>query len=182
MIGGIWRPVGLKWQARYGVTVTFPFHNGGEQMNTNSSQTVKHSTYAKFFLIGSVGMYLLACFLPVLNTEYKDYRGWWLLAFGWSGVFILQFAWLANPLLWGAWILILARRWGLAMILGILAFFVGLNTFTVSGIPPFPPAVSSIPVSGLGIGAYVWFGSIIAIITSAAIYEVARRWTILKHG
>jgi hypothetical protein len=56
-------------------------------------------------------LWLGSLFLPTLRTNGADWDpGWWLLASGWLGLLIGQLAWLANPLLILAALLLLRGR------------------------------------------------------------------------
>ena len=56
-------------------------------------------------------LWLASLFLPTLRTNGADWDpGWWLLASGWLGLLIGQLAWLANPLLILAALLLLRGR------------------------------------------------------------------------
>ena len=46
----------------------------------------------------AVGLFTLSLFEPVFVTEEKTIKGYWVLAMGWLGFVIFQFAWYANLL------------------------------------------------------------------------------------
>ena len=62
--------------------------------------------------------WMASLFLPTLRTNDADWdSGWWLLASGWLGLLIGQVAWLANPLLLLAAVLLLRGRARISLLL-----------------------------------------------------------------
>ena len=77
----------------------------------------------KPFVAAFVLLWLASLFLPTLRTNGADWDpGWWLLASGWLGLLIGQLAWLANPLLVLAAVLLLkgSGRTALGIVGGVL--------------------------------------------------------------
>src|SRR5215467_8175517 len=93
-------------------------------------------------------------------------RGVEILAFGWLGVFYghsTNLTWLANPLLFNAWALILLRK-RRAAIIGSIAAFVGGFLFLVfsnmDGVE-VDEGGGDYPVTGYGVGYWLWLVSMI---------------------
>ncbi len=121
--------------------------------------------------VASISLYLTACLLPTINDD-LGYPGFVLLAIGWLGLFVGQFAWYANPLLWAAWVSLWKEHCGRAIVLGAIAFALGLHTFTLVEIPNF---TTGIEVEGVGIGVYVWLGSMAVLVVGATILGLGQR-------
>lgn len=58
------------------------------------------------YLIFSIALYVLALFLPGYNGSKDESEGFYLVFFGWTNLMYggANFAWLANPAIWFAWI------------------------------------------------------------------------------
>ncbi len=106
-------------------------------------------------------LFVVACALPVLAFESGNEPHWFgaqILLMGLMGIFIGQFAWFANPLLWLAWLACLLRWWIASAIIAMLGLVVALSSFLIVGasIPMDEAAVRKETVSFLHAGFYVW--------------------------
>ncbi|KAG8149094.1 hypothetical protein BFF94_034255 [Burkholderia catarinensis] len=79
----------------------------------------------------SVVLYLIAMFTTPFRTGTPDPHpwsdGWEVLLTGWLGVLVGITAWLANPLVFAAWLLTAKRRRTPAIVLAVLALLFGLS-------------------------------------------------------
>jgi hypothetical protein len=76
----------------------------------------------------------------------------------WGGCFV----WLAHPILWVGWLLLVCYRWRAATVAGCVALALALNVplvFQPREGPWFPP----------GVGYYLWFGSMALLACSALV-------------
>lgn len=73
--------------------------------------------------------------------------GWEVLALGWLGIFVLQFAWFANIAYCASLGLWLGRAWRPAVILSLIAIGLGLNTLFLF--------VQELPSNGAGAKMYL---------------------------
>lgn len=114
-------------------------------------------------LLISIGLYIYSLTLPaLLLKDEAPIEGGWVLALGWWGLLMYQFAWLANPAYFvgifayvianlddskgfSRAVLILA---GIALILGVTSY--RADVWYQGGGGP------DIPIIGLGAGFYVW--------------------------
>jgi hypothetical protein len=87
------------------------------------------------------------------------------------GVFMGQFAWLANPLAGLAIILILCRAYRASLIAAILAVLVAQHTWAVvnTTISGDEGGVTKYLVTGLGAGFYLWCASFVILAVGAIV-------------
>ncbi|REG34217.1 hypothetical protein ATI61_103110 [Archangium gephyra] len=84
--------------------------------------------------LASLGLYVLACATPAVatydtvNREYNLLFGAELLLIGCLGVFAFNYGWFANLFLAGSGFALLMRKDRTALVLGVLAILVGLDT------------------------------------------------------
>jgi hypothetical protein len=131
-----------------------------------------------FLLVVAIGLFLIACSLPVFHTRtvrppYPDLdgneMGITILLFGWASQTVASLAWFANPLLFVAWSLMAVRVLKLPMMVNVIAFCCALIALVVSfsaftlheyyganftGVTPVDT------VLGYEAGFYFWFASI----------------------
>lgn len=135
------------------------------------------NAYWAWFFGLSCLLFVVACALPAIEgqsfgetgSSIASHAGVLVLVFGWIGVLQGQFAWLANPLLLLTWILLLARRWTMAILVGILAFVAGSQTFAAPGSTYTTSLLSTMVVRGLQLGAYIWFASLFAAVVAGVV-------------
>ncbi|MCA8277417.1 hypothetical protein LGN17_33560 [Burkholderia sp. AU30280] len=79
----------------------------------------------------SVALYLVAMFTAPFRTGAPDPHpwadGWQVLLTGWMGVLGGIYAWLANPLVFAAWLLTVKRYRAQAVVLAVLALLFGMS-------------------------------------------------------
>jgi hypothetical protein len=121
-------------------------------------------------------LYLLACALPALefsneNLPNENWPGIQVLAIGWLGGFLYQFAWYANLPLLLALILLLLRRWVGVLVSGVLALLLAMNTFLLYSqrVPANEGGTSYLHLVQVKIGFYFWVLSILALCVGALI-------------
>ena len=104
---------------------------------------------------------------PAIILEWRgddSITGWWALFLGWFLIFggdPAGLAWFANPMLWLAWVLVLKGFYRAGIMLGILAFSVGLLTFTLKNLVLL---TAYNPVKGMGLGGYLWLASMVVVV------------------
>jgi hypothetical protein len=115
-------------------------------------------------------VYLIACFLPVLEMRYSsrpnDYMtGWNALAVGWSGIFAGVFGWYANPFGVLALIFALMRQRLVTTILAAAGIAIGCTVLFDIGreLPADEGNVTKMWIVGLMPGFYCWILSFIVL-------------------
>jgi len=107
--------------------------------------------------VSSVSIILYGASLcsPALEFSTADpVPGWETLLAGWAGIFLLQPAWLANPVFFIALILFKRRKYHRAKTLSAMALVIGLSSFFCREWY-FNEAFGT-PITSLGIGFYLW--------------------------
>lgn len=118
-----------------------------------------------------VALYIVSLTQPAIYVANQPHvEGNYLLVWGWFGFFTLNFAWMANPLLIGAWIVLNKQDYRKAAKLSGIAAALSLMTFTTSRW--LVSENGSVPVEGFGPGAYAWLAAI--AITAAGSAWMAR--------
>ena len=117
-------------------------------------------------------LFFTSLFLPAFKPDADDTTflseiGFYALLMGWfaildSGVI----CWLANPLLLLAWIRALNHRTRPkgGLIASLLALIIALSVFLYEPQDEWSNATPSVPLTGLGLGAYVWISSMAAAV------------------
>lgn len=138
----------------------------------------RHPRARTIFAVPPVILFILACATPAISFSQHGETGFWLgwgmLPFGWLGLFgggepHPQIGWYANPILLVAWVMLLLGKWKGSIVLGLLALAIGLTSFSLRSMDigiDFPSVLSDIK---LGIGAYLWLASMLAIVLGAAL-------------
>lgn len=136
----------------------------------------------KPFLIASTVLFVLACALPALEFKRNEagievWEGIQVAFIGGLGLLLGQFAWLANPLLLGAWLSLLWRRRIPTVLCASLALLVGTHTFALFGqsIPADEANVSKLSLSRLREGTWLWFGSMGIVLTGGLLARMPPR-------
>jgi hypothetical protein len=128
-------------------------------------------------LAASLILYLIACALPALylaGDRTQTMRGVEVLALGWQGLLIGQFAWFAN----GPWLISLFLVWFrrplTAAVLAFLAFALAQDTWRLFGqeIPADEGGVNQFYLERLGPGAYLWMASIALVVVGALVIRL----------
>ena len=112
----------------------------------------------RLVLAASALLFLAALPAPaLLFTDRPPVRGITTLAFGWWGVILGDFPWFANPLYFGALVL-LWRGFNLAAAaLSVLAIVIGLRTLGVD--EWYHNEAGGTPVVGFGLAFWFWIAS-----------------------
>lgn len=125
-------------------------------------------------LIGlSVLLFVISLALDGFYLETKDPRAWspciWLLLFGWMGLFAGMVAWLANPVLFFAWICMAVRplRWG-ALAAALLALLLAL-TFLLHTSIITDEGGGRANITGYGLGYWFWLASMIVALLGSIV-------------
>jgi uncharacterized membrane protein len=136
-------------------------------------------------LLISIGLYALACALPVLDFSKSDWShnsegpmiGYVALIVGWMGIVLGQFAWLANFIWLLSLLLVLFRCWIATVITAILTTLLALQTYTLFShkVPANEAATEYLYLQEIKIGFYVWIASFLAVGISAIILRQRER-------
>lgn len=116
----------------------------------------------------SLLLYLAACCMPVLTftkgTSNDVWPGIAAAGMGWLGIFVGEFAWLANPL----WLLSTILTWTqrlrmFAIALAGMALLLGLTALRLQGkvVPGDEGGVTTSTITGVHSGAYIWLASLV---------------------
>ncbi|WP_152601679.1 hypothetical protein [Burkholderia paludis] len=126
----------------------------------------------------SVALYLVAMFAVPFRTGAPDPHpwaaGWQVLLTGWMGVLGGIYAWLANPLVFGAWLLTARRYRTQAVVLAVLALLFGLSFLSQHQIA-VNEAGDVEPVHLDAIGYWCWLASFTAAVVGAALLPGRKR-------
>lgn len=122
-------------------------------------------TLGTFFLYAGMMFFSVSLFLIVFFTSGDDIQGYWVLATGWLGFVIFQFAWYANPLNLLA-ILLVGRRPAVALLLSIAALTLATQAFLFNEIPTVSGEEKTY-IREFGLGAYLWYLSHCLILLSS---------------
>ena len=121
-------------------------------------------------------LFFLSLFEPVFITEDKVIKGYWILAMGWMGFIIFQFAWYANLLSLLA-ILLMTKRTIVAFVLSLLALLVSTESFLFDEIPS--DGGKNITIIDNDIGLYLWIGAHCAVLYAVILMLI--RKTMIDH-
>ncbi|MBD1584732.1 hypothetical protein [Pseudoalteromonas sp. S16_S37] len=131
------------------------------------------SVYANYklpVLAISAALYLVSLCLPALHfAQQSPLAGYSLLLWGWWGVVTLDLAWFANPLFIIAFVHCYLERYKRAAIYSGVSLVLALSSFTAK--QWFFNEGGGTPITGLGIGYYVWIIAIIILLTLSIILE-----------
>lgn len=117
-----------------------------------------------FFLVLGVSwlLYLISLFLPAFLLPWgRTMKGIVVLAYGWWGPFMGQFAWFANPLYVFSNIFLFSGKYSKAFVCGAIALLLALQSFTVKEI--YENEGSSTKVLGLKVAFYVWLSALFIV-------------------
>ena len=129
----------------------------------------------------SLLLYALACCLPALEFQKgltpESKWGAEVLAIGWSGIFAGVFGWYANPF-WALGLLCAQIQKPIpAAIAGAISLAIGCTTFWIIGrvLPGDEGGVTTVTVTRLLPGCYVWLASLAAIPLAAIVHSSTKR-------
>ena len=119
-------------------------------------------------LAASLAMYAYSLSLPALLFQHRDaLPGGHILAWGWWGILMLQFAWIANPAYAFAVLCYAKRKQAYAAIACVVALFLGLTSFQAQ--EWWFNEGSGTPILGLGLGFRIWLLSFLILLVGCAI-------------
>lgn len=119
-------------------------------------------------LAASVAMYAYSLSLPALLFQHHDaLTGGHILAWGWWGILMLQFAWIANPAYAFAVFCYVRTKRTYAAIACVVALFLGLTSFQAQ--EWWFNEGSGTPILGLGLGFRIWLLSFLILLVGCAI-------------
>jgi len=115
----------------------------------------------RFAIVISVVLFVAACAVPALEFKRswgppEVWRGWEILAFGWSGLFALMLGWLANPV----WIASLFRP-RVGWIAMAIAATIVIDMHRT--LPGDEGGVTTQVISRLLPGFYLWMASLLTL-------------------
>jgi hypothetical protein len=127
-----------------------------------------------FWVIGAIVLFTVGCFLPALQFpgENNFWPGGATLFMGFLGFLVGEFGWLANFALVASWISMAMAHYKTALILSGIALILALDTFALFVLSvPADESGTNPPVhlQALGPGFWLWFVSILVIITGACL-------------
>ena len=130
-------------------------------------------TIATLLVILAFFLFALSLFEPVFITEDKIIKGYWVLAMGWMGFVIFQFAWYANLLSLLA-ILLMTKRTITAFILSLLALLLSMESFIFNEIPSID-SDKNIAIIDTDIGLYLWIGAHCAVLYAVILMLIRKK-------
>jgi hypothetical protein len=128
----------------------------------------------------SLFLFLLACATPAMVFDQETWLGVQVLAFGWEGIFIGQFAWYANLFWLLSLLLAFFRRWILTLAATLLAILIALDTLSFFGtkVPLDEGFVNMMIFQSYHVGYYLWMASIVVVgIGAMVMWIITRRLT-----
>jgi uncharacterized protein YqgC (DUF456 family) len=128
----------------------------------------------------SLLVYLVACFVPAVYFDKPGQEPWpgvMTLILGAFALFEGQFAWLANPLLGVALLLLIFRQWVATAVVAGLAFLVSLDTLRLLGETVWldEGGVNKAVATGLGPAFYLWIASMLVPLAGALVLRTYER-------
>jgi hypothetical protein len=132
----------------------------------------RSSSFSRILLILSILLFVASLFLDAFYTSQENPRSWslgfGLLVCGWLGLFDGIVAWLANPLLLAAWILLLLRwpRGIWPLVFAVAALALALSFLRVDDLM-VDEAGGRAMVTGYGPGYWVWMSSMLVACVAA---------------
>ncbi len=118
-------------------------------------------------------LFLVSLFEPVFITETHSIKGYWILAIGWMGFAIFQFAWYAN-LLSLLVILLMFKHPLRAFLLALFSLLLAADSFLFDQIP-FGNGKENIAIIANDIGLYLWIGAHCAILYAAILLLIRHK-------
>ncbi len=122
-------------------------------------------------------LFFASLFEYVFITETHGIKGYWILAMGWMGFAIFQFAWYSN-LLSLLVILLMFERPLKAFLISLFSLFLATESFLFDEIP-FGNGKESIAIIGNDIGLYLWIGAHCAVLYATILMLI--RHKMIQH-
>lgn len=125
----------------------------------------------------SLFLFLLACFTPAMVFDKETWPGVQVLALGWQGVLLGQFAWFANPFWLLSLLLAFLRRWLLTLAATLVAALVALDALSFLGttVPLDEGFVNTMVFKSYHVGFYFWMASIAVVGLGAMVMWIITR-------
>ncbi len=123
-------------------------------------------------------LFISSLFEPVFITEDHVIKGYWVLAMGWMGFAIFQFAWYANLLSLLA-ILLMTKRATTAFVLSLLALLLSAESFLFDEIP-VASGNKNVAIIDNDIGLYLWIGAHCAVLYAVILMLIRKK--MIEHG
>jgi hypothetical protein len=120
-------------------------------------------------------LFVIACSTPALdlvhtdNHEHDVMLGLRVLAVGWTGLFVGQFAWFANLFLLLAVVPFLLRWWITTAVILLIGISIATHTFALFGriLPADEGNVRKMYLESIGVGFYFWLASFVLPLAGA---------------
>lgn len=128
----------------------------------------------------SLFLFLLACATPAMVYDKQTDLGIQVLAVGWLGILLGQFAWYANLFWLLSLLLAFFRRWILTLAASMVATLIALDALSFFGatVPLDEASVNTMVFKSYHVGFYLWMVSIVVVgIGAAVMWFVTRRLT-----
>ncbi|HRI78372.1 MAG TPA: hypothetical protein PLR06_02460 [Cyclobacteriaceae bacterium] len=117
----------------------------------------------KYLVAADILLFVLSLFFPVfLFASHDPVMGHIVLLWGWWGLIMLHFGWVANMLWIGGIVLFLRNNFKLARLLAMGAAVLALESFAVK--EWWFNEGSGTEVTGFGAGFYLWMGAIVFLL------------------
>jgi hypothetical protein len=113
----------------------------------------------------SLFFFFLACATPAMVFDKETWPGIQVLALGWEGTFLGQFAWFANAFWLLSLLLVFLRRWLLTLAVTMIAVLVSLDALAFPGttVPLDEGGVNTMVFQSYHVGFYFWMASLGAV-------------------
>jgi len=120
----------------------------------------------KYLLLADILLFVLSLFFPVfLFATHSPVMGHIVLVWGWWGIVLLHFGWVANMLWIAGIVLLLKDKVQLARLMCIGATLLALESFAVK--EWWFNEGNSTEVTGFGVGFYLWMGAMVSLLVIA---------------
>ena len=119
--------------------------------------------WSSLVVIGSsLLLFVAACATPAMVFDKETWPGVQVLALGWQGAFLGQFAWLANAFWFLSLLLAFFRRWFLAIGATGITFLIALDALSFLGttVPLDEGFVNTMVFEFYHVGFYLWMAAI----------------------
>ncbi|MCK5812945.1 MAG: hypothetical protein KAH03_01750 [Cocleimonas sp.] len=130
-------------------------------------------TTAIVLIILGLFLFFVSLFEPVFITKTHSIKGYWILAMGWMGFAIFQFAWYAN-LLSLLVVLLMFKRPFIAFAVSLFSLLLAAESFLFDEIP-LNSSKESIVITDTDVGFYLWIGAHCAILYAAVLMLIRNK-------